>query len=101
MTNKELKQELINKMRKEQEEFEEKLKQKTPEVILNNAYRYATRQDILEEVENVNLTDGEIHSLLILDHPLQFIFFLYVSNLHDYFEDLRYCIRSSAIDKEC
>lgn len=96
MSNKELKQKLLDKMRKEQEDFAEELKRKTPQEILDNAYWYATRQDILEETENVDLTDEEIQSLLNLNYPLSYICDLYVYDLHDYVEKLWECIEIAA-----
>ncbi len=100
MTNKELKQKLLDKMEQEQNIFEEELMSKSPKEILNNAYMYATRQDILYKMEDMDLTDEEIQSLLTLNYPLAYIYDFYVYDLSDYMEDLSYCIKMAAVPDE-
>lgn len=62
--------ELFNKMTAEQERYKQQLMALSPKEILENAYEYALRQDILFSFENNDLTDEQAEALLQTDTPL-------------------------------
>lgn len=61
---------LFNKMTDEQELYKAELLIKTPEEILEHAYEFALRQDILFSFETNDLTDEQAEALLQTDTPL-------------------------------
>ena len=61
---------LFNKMTAEQERYEQQLLKLSPKEILENAYEYALRCDILFSFENNELTDEQAEALLQTDTPL-------------------------------
>ncbi|MBR3873072.1 MAG: DUF3849 domain-containing protein [Clostridia bacterium] len=61
---------LFNKMTDEQERYKAELLTKTPEEILECAYEFALRQDILFSLENNDLTEEQAAALLQTDTPL-------------------------------
>lgn len=60
MTNEEHNTALYQKMFAEQETFRDWLKDQPPEEILNHAYEYTIREDILLSLEYHNLSDAQI-----------------------------------------
>lgn len=61
---------LFNKMTAEQERYKAELLMKTPQEILDNAYEYALREDILFSLDTNDLTDVQAEALLQTDTPL-------------------------------
>lgn len=59
MTNEEHNTALYQKMFAEQETFRDWLKDQPPEEILNHAYEYTIREDILLSLEYHNLSDAQ------------------------------------------
>lgn len=55
MKNDPLAAELYNKMQQEQNEYREWLLAQPPEEILNHAYEYSVREDIILATEEMNL----------------------------------------------
>ena len=56
---------LYEKMAAEQEEFRDWLKSQPSEEVLNHAYEYTVREDILMEMEQLELTISQSKALLI------------------------------------
>lgn len=74
MTNEELNTKLYEKLFAEQENFKGWLVKQPPEEILNHAYEYVIREDIVIEMECHDLTDAEARALLADEKPLQAIY---------------------------
>lgn len=74
MTVEELNTALYQKMFDEQDGFVKHLETLAPREILNHAYEYTTRQDILLSLEENDLSAGEVKQLLKLDKPLSAVF---------------------------
>jgi tagatose-1,6-bisphosphate aldolase non-catalytic subunit AgaZ/GatZ len=91
-----LKNELYNRMMAEQNNFKEALKTKTPDEILDRAYVYSMRQNILNEFLFVDLSEEQLQTLLNLDLPLEYLC-LYITKSPDYAKELNGCIGNAAI----
>lgn len=74
MTNEERNTALYQKMFAEQETFRDWLKDQPPEEILNHAYEYTIREDILLSLEYHNLSDAQINALMKSPSPLADVF---------------------------
>ena len=74
MTNEERNTALYQKMFAEQETFRDWLKSQPPEEILNHAYEYTIREDILLSLEYHNLSDAQIDTLMESSSPLTDVF---------------------------
>ena len=70
MTNEELNTALYKKMFAEQEKFEDWLLSQSPREILNHAYEYTMREDILLSLEYNDLTSDQAAALLASPSPL-------------------------------
>lgn len=74
MTNEELNTRLYEKMFAEQEQFRDWLLSQPAAEILNHAYEYTVREDILMTLETRDLEDGQAGALLKSGKPLKQIF---------------------------
>ena len=74
MTNEEHNTALYQKMFAEQETFRDWLKDQPPEEILNHAYEYTIREDILLSLEYHDLTDAQADALMKSPSPLADVF---------------------------
>lgn len=74
MTNEELNTRLYEKMFAEQEQFRDWLLSQPTAEILNHAYEYTVREDILMSLEYHDLEDSQARALLKSDKPLKQIF---------------------------
>lgn len=70
MTNGERNTALYQKMFAEQEKFRDWLKGQSPEEILNHAYEYTVREDILLSLEYNDLSDAQVDALMQSPCPL-------------------------------
>ncbi len=70
MTNAELNTTLYEKMFAEQEAYRAWLLSQPPEEILNHAYEYTVREDILMALEFHDLPDAQVKALLRSPAPL-------------------------------
>ena len=61
---------LFNKMTAEQEQYKAELLLKSPQEILNSAYEYALREDILFSIDTADLTNEQAEALLQTETPL-------------------------------
>ncbi len=71
---------LYEKMAAEQDKFRDWLKSQPPEEILNHAYEYTIREDIVMAMEELELTDAQAQALLESPSPL--------ADVYRYFEKL-------------
>lgn len=74
MINEERNTALYQKMFAEQESFRDWLKGQPPEEILNHAYEYTIREDILLSLEYHDLSDAQINALMNSPSPLADVF---------------------------
>lgn len=74
MTNEELNTKLYEKMFAEQEQFRDWLLSQPAAEILNHAYEYTMREDILMSLEYHDLEDSQARALLKSGKPLKQIF---------------------------
>ena len=74
MTNGERNTALYQKMFAEQEKFRDWLKGQSPEEILNHAYEYTVREDILLSLEYHDLSDAQADALMKSLSPLADVF---------------------------
>ena len=74
MTNEELNSKLYEKMFAEQEQFRDWLLSQPAAEILNHAYEYTVREDILISLEYHDLEDNQARALLKSGKPLKQIF---------------------------
>ena len=74
MTNEELNTSLYEKMFAEQEQFRDWLLSQPAAEILNHAYEYTVREDILMSLEYHDLEDSQARALLKSGKPLKQIF---------------------------
>ena len=74
MTNEELNTALYEKMFAEQETYRAWLLSQPPEEILNHAYEYTVREDILMSLEYHDLPDAQARALLKSPSPLADVF---------------------------
>lgn len=71
---------LYEKMAAEQDQYRDWLKSQPPEEILNHAYEYSAREDIVMVMEELELTDAQAQALLESPSPL--------SDVYHYFEKM-------------
>ena len=71
---------LYEKMAIEQEKYRDWLKSQPPEEVLNHAYEYTIREDIVMAMEELELTDTQAQALLESPSPL--------ADVYRYFEKL-------------
>ena len=71
---------LFEKMTAEQDKFRDWLKSQSPEEVLNHAYEYTIREDIVMAMEQLELTDAQAQALLDSPSPL--------ADVYRYFEKL-------------
>lgn len=74
MTVQEVNSALYWKMFQEQEAFKERLASMMPLTVLEYAYEYTCREDILVAMENNDLTEKQATALLKSDTPLADVF---------------------------
>ena len=88
MTNEELNTRLYEKMFAEQEQFRDWLLSQPPAEILNHAYEYTVREDILLSMEYNDLPDAQAKALLKSPTPLADIFKDWEHRETGYMEDI-------------
>lgn len=80
MSTNDLNTALYEKMATEQDKFRDWLKSQPPEEVLNHAYEYTIREDIVMAMEELELTDAQAQALLDSPSPL--------ADVYRYFEKL-------------
>ena len=96
MTNEELNTALYQKMFDEQEAYRSELLSMPPEQILEHAYAYTVREDILLSMEYNDLSDSRAKELLKSKTPLADIFSKWENHETDYMGEIRDMIESHA-----
>lgn len=98
--NEELNTMLYNKMYAEQDTYRGWLLQQNPEEILNHAYEYNTREDILLSLEYHNLTSNQATALLRSVSPLGDVFKDWERKETGYMDDIWETVEQRAIKLE-
>lgn len=98
MTNEELNTTLYRKLSAEEDIFRNWLKNQSPEEILNHAYEYVIREDILLNFEYNNLSDAQAKVLLDTKDLMSDLFQQYEKLETGHMETLWNCIESRADD---
>lgn len=91
-------QTLYEKMSYEQDYYRNWLLSQPPEEILNHAYEYAMREDILMAMETKELTDAQAQALLSSDTPLSDVYRYFDRVETDHMDVVRDCISIRAND---
>jgi len=91
-----LNQALYDKMAAEQERFKHNLLGLTPEQVLDHAYEYAMRQDILMEMEALKLPAKQAAALLESPFPLADVYKDFRDMETGHMDHIRECIESRA-----
>ena len=91
-----LNQALYDKMADEQERFKHNLLGLTPEQVLDHAYEYAMRQDILIEMEALNLSPQRAAALLESPFPLADVYKDFLDMETGHMDNIRECIEGRA-----
>lgn len=96
MSNEEMNTALYEKMSAEQGKFRDWLLMQPPEEILNHAYEYTVREDMVMAMENLDLSHGQAAILLDSPSPLGDLYQEYVKVETDYMDTIRDCLESRA-----
>lgn len=102
MNSEELTTRLYEKMQAEQQQYQEWLLTQPPNEILNHAYEYTIREDILMAMEEHSLTGKQARALLKSPCPLEDVYKHYSKQEHGYMDDIRNAIdtRANAVMRE-
>ena len=96
MTNEERNTALYEKMFAEQEKFRDWLKGQPPEEVLNHAYEYTIREDILMSLEYHDLSYAQADALIKSPCPLADVFQDFEKREADHMETIWDCLESRA-----
>lgn len=96
MTHEQLNKTLYEKMYAEQQRFIEKLKNSTPEIVIQNAYELVIREDILLYLEGNDLESHQCKALLEEKEPLSKLFLAWENYEGDHMNEIRDCIENKA-----
>ena len=88
---------LYEKAKVEYDEFIKKLKQMTPEKIINKAYETVIKSDILLEIYYPIFSHEEAKALYLEKYPLELMYVDWLAAEDDHMENLRYSIEHTAI----
>lgn len=87
---------LVEKMRAEQDKYRAWLVTQTPEEILNHAYEYTVREDILVALESIDLTAPQAEMLMASSSPLADVYREWGKVETHYMEDIQDVIGNHA-----
>ena len=96
MTNEELNTKLYKKMFAELDQFKKELSAQPFQAILDRAYEYCIKSDILLAVEDRDLTNAYASALLKSDKPLDDVFQIYDGRVTDHMEHVFDCLEECA-----
>lgn len=96
MSNEELNLALYNRVLDEQMEWKKWLLSKSSEDVLNHAYEYTSREDIILALEYTVLSDEQCRALLKSPCPLADIFKEFERMESDHMDEIRQSIESRA-----
>lgn len=88
MTTEQLSKAVYDMMYAEQEAFRKELLGMNPEEILDQAYVYAVREDVLYAMENTELSMRQAYALLATETPLAQVYKTYLAKDTDYMEHI-------------
>ena len=89
---------LYEEMSADQEKYRDWLTSQPPEEILNHAYEYSVREDILMAVEDMSLPADKVQALLSSNAPLDEIYNDFSQIEGDHMDIIRGCIETRAND---
>ena len=93
-----LNQQVLEKMSSEQDKYRDWLISQPPEEILNHAYEYSVREDILMAMEYIDLPADQAKALLSSPAPLDEIYNDFEQIEGDHMDIIRGCIETRAKD---
>ena len=96
MNNNEKNTALYEKMAAEQDIFRDWLKSQSPEEVLNHAYEYTVREDIVMAMEELELTDVQAQALLDSPSPLSDVYRHFEKLETSYMDVIRESIKERA-----
>ena len=96
MTNEQWNTTLYKQMFAEQEQFRDWLLAQPPQEILNHAYEYVMREDILLSLEYNDLTDAQAAALLSSPAPLADVYKTFDKMESSHMEEIWSCVESQA-----
>lgn len=96
MTQKEMNAALFDKMNEEMKQFSNWLLTQPPEEILNHSYEYATKFDIIADIECLELSTERARALLQSDTPLNDVYKAYDKQETFAMDIITNCIESRA-----
>ena len=96
MTNEQWNTTLYKQMFAEQEQFRDWLLTQPPQEILNHAYEYVMREDILLSLEYNDLTDAQVAALLSSSAPLADVYKTFDKMESSHMEEIWSCIEHRA-----
>ena len=96
MTNQEWNTTLYKQMFAEQEQFRDWLLAQPPQEILNHAYEYVVREDILLSMEYNDLTDAQAAALLSSSAPLADVYKTFDKMESSHMEEIWSCVEHRA-----
>ena len=91
-------EQLCEKMRQEQNKYYDWLTAQPPEEILNHAYEYSVREDIILATEEMNLTPARVRALLKSPAPLADVYKDFSKLETDYMSIVAQCVEDRADD---
>lgn len=98
MNREELNTALYEKMAAEQNTFRDWLKSQGAEVVLDHAYEYSVREDIVIEMEELGLTETQAKALLKSSSPLADVYKAWQKTETNHMDDVRDVIENRADD---
>ena len=90
MSDEELNTKLYEKMFAEQEAYKEKLLCMSPKEVLEHAYEYLAREDLLLNQECNNLSESQCHALLKLKDTLAALYQRWLKTDDSHMEEIQY-----------
>lgn len=96
MNREELNTALYEKMAAEQNTYRDWLKSQPPEEILNHAYEYSVREDMVMEMEELNLDEAQAAALLESRSPLADVYKEWGKTETNHMDDVRDVIENRA-----
>lgn len=100
MTDEYLSNCVYGRLAMEQKSFREWLLKQPAEEILNHAYEYAMREDLVYAMENIELSESQALALLASEAPLTNLYKRYLGLETDHMETMSNCIEALADDVE-
>ena len=89
---------LYEKMAAEQDKYRDWLKSQSPAEVLNHAYEYTVREDIVMAMEELELTDAQAQALLDSPTPLADVYRYFEKVETDHMDVIRDSIENRADD---